>query len=366
MLVPTQLQDVVELHKQLVCIPSLSREEGDIADFLMKYVSGQSDILLSRTGNNVLVQLGDGPRTLLLNTHLDVVPPSAGHPYHPFTATEHEGAIYGRGSVDAKASVASMLTSLLSLHEGGYRPVGGKIVLALTVCEELGGTENGLETMLPLLPHIDAALIGEPTMMQPCIAQKGLLILKMISRGRTAHAARATLGINAIEICARDITILGGLNFDRIHPELGAITLTPTTIEGGAARNVVPETCTVFLDIRSTPSYSHRELIDLIAAEVESEIHVHSDRLVSVGTDRSESIVQASISAHPGAVPFGSPTLSDWFFLQGTPAVKMGPGDSRLSHTANEHVSVDQLRLAVDVYQNAIQSYFEIESHKNV
>lgn len=200
--------------------------------------------------------------------------------------------------------------------------------------------------------------------MQPCVAQKGLLILKMISRGKTAHAARSHLGVNAIETAARDISKLTDLKFDRNHPELGATTLTATTIQGGSARNVVPDECTVFLDIRTTPSYSHAELIELVRGVVESDIIVHSERLVSVDTDVNESIVQASLKAHEGAKPFGSPTLSDWIFLKGTPTVKMGPGDSRLSHTADEHVSIEQIELGVQVYQDTIKSYFELEAHE--
>jgi len=367
MLKKTEIMRVVDLHKRLVEIPSLSREEAPIADFIESYIlditDGSRGLVVTREGDNVCIQLGAGSDILLLNTHLDVVPPSTDHPWDPFTAVESEGLIYGRGSVDAKASVAAMLTALLTLFSDEYEPTNGRIILALTVCEELGGTSNGLEQILPLLPEPSAAVVGEPTMMHPCVAQKGLLILKMVARGKTAHAARAHLGTNAIEISARDISKVSAIQFERIHPELGATTLTATMVQGGSARNIVPDECTVFLDIRSTPSYTHDELITIIQGAVESDILVHSDRLISVDTSVTEPIVQAALRAYSGSAPFGSPTLSDWIFLKGTPTIKMGPGDSNMSHTANEHVAISQLELGVTVYRETIKAYFEPQLH---
>jgi acetylornithine deacetylase len=377
---------VTELHRSLVEIPSLSREEGPIADYLEHFFRNQIETIaqnhatsasaaeppdldfarngpntlnLLRIGNNLCLSLGDGPRTLLMNSHLDVVPPPENHPDDPFKAVEQDGMVYGRGSVDAKASVSSMIVALLSLARDGYRPRHGKVILALTVCEEMGGVDNGLETILPVLPRPDAAIVGEPTEMEPCIAQKGLLILRMISIGETAHAARAALGINAIEGAAEDIMRLKTLKFDRIHSTLGEVTMTVTTIEGGTARNVVPDRCVTYLDIRTTPEYEHQELVQLVQQHVKSHIEVHSERLVPVDTSASESIVRACIESNPGAVAFGSPTLSDWIYLKGIPTVKMGPGDSRFSHRADEHVAVAELHRGVAIYRDVIQSYFQ-------
>lgn len=349
---------VISLHRSLVEIPSLSREEGPIADFIESFLRSRNSVHVRRIDNNLCITLGDGPKTLLLNTHLDVVPPSGDHPFEPFKAVLKDGLVYGRGSVDAKASVAAMSVALLSLAQENYVPPGGRVILALTVCEELGGDGNGLQAILPQLPRPDAAIIGEPTEMLPCTAQKGLLILRMISRGKTAHAARAHLGENAVALAAADIERLGRVEFDRVHPELGRTTQTVTTIQGGTARNVVPDCCTTYLDIRTTPSYQHHEIVDLIRAETRSEIEIHSDRLVPVETSLSEVIVRACLSANPDGVPFGSPTLSDWIYLDGVPVVKMGPGDSRFSHRADECVSIEQLELGVDIYRKVIQSYF--------
>ena len=348
---------VISLHHDLVAIPSLSREERDAADFLEAYLR-RHGLDVERHGDNVVASVGSGDDVLLLNSHLDVVPPSSDHPFDPFTPTIHEGAVYGRGAVDAKASVACMVRALCDVADGPALPDGARVMGAFTTCEELGGTENGLEETLPKLGRISAALVGEPTHMQPCVAQKGLLILKLTAKGRTAHAARAAEGENAIMKAMRDIAALERLAFDPDHPELGPVTCNITVIEGGTARNVIPDACTFWLDIRSTPSWPHEALIAHIEAAVEAEVHVHSKRLIPVGTDPSERIVRAVLAADTIRTPFGSPTLSDWIHLKHIPTVKIGPGDSRLSHTPREHVRLDELESAAAGYASIIRQYF--------
>lgn len=348
--------NVIELLEAMIRFPSLSGSEKDVADFLQQYVS-ERGIVVGRHDDNIHFSLGDGPRRLLLNSHLDVVPASDGHPYEPFEPTTVDGRLFGRGSVDAKASGAAMTTALLELKAEGWKP-DGEVTVALTSYEETGSGYNGMETMRGVLPTPHAALIGEPTEMQPCIAQKGLLILNGIARGRSAHAARAALGDNAIERASRDVTRLSSFQFQRRDPNLGKPTVAVTTIEGGDARNVVPDECRFTLDIRSTPAYTHHELIELFREALESDIEVYSDRLVPVRTDADEPIVRACLEALPDAEPFGSPTTSDWVFLHDVPTVKIGPGDSRLSHTADENIGVDHLRDAVQGYKRIIKAYF--------
>jgi acetylornithine deacetylase len=185
------------------------------------------------------------------------------------------------------------------------------------------------------------------------------LILNVHARGTTAHAARSHLGDNAILRASADIERLRSLTFDREDPFLGRPTLTVTTIEGGSARNVVPDLCTFTLDIRSTPTYPHDELIALVEATIESEVEIHSTRIVPVATDESERIVQACRRALPNAVPFGSPTASDWMFLHDIPTVKLGPGPSERSHTPDEHIELDEIIRAVDAYKGILRAYFE-------
>lgn len=353
--------EVASLHKQLVRFPSLSGQEKAIADHLEDFVSG-FEVRADRFDDNVYFWIGDGDDTLLLNTHLDVVPPSEGHPYEPFEPVEVGGRIYGRGTVDAKASVAAMTTALLSLAHDGWTPPGGRAMVALTTHEESGGSHNGLERLRPQLPPLSAAVVGEPTDLHPCVAQKGLLILTVRSRGRSAHAARPHLGENAVLKASRDLHRLQSLTLDREDPFLGAPTMTVTTIEGGSARNVVPDLCTFTLDIRTTPAYSHEELIEQITGYLESEVEVHSKRIVPAATPPDATIVRACLEANPSAVPFGSPTASDWIYLEDVPTVKLGPGSSELSHTPHESISIEELRRAVEVYRDIIRAYFRLRS----
>ena len=353
----TDTAPVVRLLRDLVAFPSLSGEEGPIADFVEDHVRA-AGVPVARHDNNVYFWWGDGPDCLLLNSHLDVVPPSTRHPYDPFEPVEHEGHLYGRGTVDAKASGAAMTTALLDLAADGWTPTNGKVMVALTACEETGGPYNGLQDLRPHLPELHAAIVGEPTQLQPCVAQKGLLILKIHAHGTTAHAARAHLGDNAILRAARDIETLRTLTFDREDPYLGHPTLAVTTIEGGQARNMIPDLCTFFVDIRSTPAYTHDELTALVAEVLESDVEVHSKRLIPVSTSEDARIVQACRRALPAAQPFGSPTASDWIFLHDVPTVKLGPGLSERSHTADEHIALDEVRQAATAYRTIIQEYF--------
>lgn len=360
---PTTLDpaDPVALLQALIRFPSLSGEEAATASFVVAHVeaAGAPGIAVARHGDNVVVTLGDGPDALLLNSHLDVVPPSADHPFDPFDPVIRDGVLYGRGSVDAKASGATMLTALLTLAAEGYAPPGGRLVVALTTCEETGAAPSGLATIRPDLPPLSAALIGEPTELRPCIAQKGLLILRVEARGQTAHAARAHLGDNAILRAARDLARLDGLTLGDADPYLGPPTLTVTTIEGGTARNVVPDRCTFHLDIRTTPAQAHAAVTRQIAALLESDVHVHSDRIVPVATPEEARIVRACRAALPGAAPFGSPTASDWIEVPGLPVVKIGPGRSERSHTPEERIAVAELPRAVDAYRRIVQAYFD-------
>lgn len=348
--------NVVELHRKLVATPSLSYEEKEIADLVQQLAENHGFPVL-RIDNNVAFHLGDGPDRLLLNSHLDVVPPSADHPFPPFEPTVVDGKVFGRGTVDAKASGAAMISTVLDLAASGFSPENGSVWVALTACEEVGGAYNGLETILPHLPEMSAALVGEPTDLHPCTAQKGLLILTVESEGQTAHAARSHLGENAISRAARDIQRIAEHTFKRTDPLLGNPTATVTIIKGGSAKNVVPDRCTFTVDVRSVPAYTHEELTAELRELLESTVHVYSDRLIPTSTDLDSRIGRAAVQAS-GEQPFGSPTTSDWVFLKGIPTVKIGPGSSQLSHTPDEHIPLIELERAVEVYKSIITNYF--------
>ncbi|MBX2819296.1 MAG: M20/M25/M40 family metallo-hydrolase [Rhodothermaceae bacterium] len=353
-----QTSESLSFFKNLVRIPSLSHEEKEIADYVEAYIN-RNNLRAQRHDDNVYVTLGTGSPHLLLNSHLDVVPPSAEHPYPPFGATEVDGCIYGRGTVDAKASGSAMLRALIELNNNGWRPEKGSVTVALTTCEEVGGDYNGLQQLRLHLPTLDAALVGEPTEMQPCVGQKGLLILRAHAKGQTAHAARAHLGKNAIYAAARDALKIEEFEFEKADTHLGKPTITATLVEGGTAKNVVPDVCTLTLDIRSTPAYTHEELIELIDSQLESEIEVYSKRLIPTSTDPEERIVKACLAALPNAKTFGSPTTSDWVFLNDIPTVKIGPGPSQRSHTPHEHIEIDTLLHGVRGYKSIIKAYFK-------
>ncbi len=346
-----------DILRALVRFPSLSHEEGPVADFVEALLTSHG-IETGRLDDNVYGWIGSGDDLLLLNSHLDVVPPSAEMPHGAFDAYEENGILWGRGTVDAKASGAAMLAALIALKKQGFEPKNGTLMVALTACEETGGQYNGLEALRPHLPPVRAALVGEPTEMQPCTAQKGLLILKCEARGQTAHAARAHLGDNAILKAARDLVTLGSFAFDRHDPLLGAPTVTPTVVSGGTASNVVPDRCGFTLDIRSTPAYTHDELIALFDRALESDVHVHSKRIVPVRTDHDARIVQACQQALPDATPFGSPTTCDWIFLSDVPTVKIGPGPSERSHTPHEHIALADVEAAARGYEAIVRAYF--------
>lgn len=354
------MSPVLALHDALVRFPSLSTEERAIADFVEAHARA-AGLDVGRHEDNVWAALGSGDDLVLFASHLDVVPPSATMPFDPFTPTTVDGKIYGRGTVDAKASGAAMLQALIDLKQAGFDPPG-RVMVALTACEETGGPYNGLESLRPHLPPVSAAIIGEPTELRPCLAQKGLLILTVTSEGRTAHAARAHLGQNALTAMARDLLRVDAFAFDKVDPLLGSPTATATIVQGGTAKNVVPDRCTATLDVRSTPAYTHPELAALFADALESEVSVYSERLVPCSTAPDARIAVATRAALRGLglddEPFGSPTASDWTFVADVPAVKIGPGRSELSHTPDEHVEAAAVERAVEVYASIAHRYF--------
>ena len=357
----TKTADAVDFLKELIRFPSLSGEEAEIADFVEAHVR-RAGVDVLRHEDNVAFAIGDGDDPLLLNSHLDIVPPSDDHPHDPFEPVEADGVLYGRGSVDAKASGAAMTTALLSLAAEGWSWNDGQAIVGLTTHEESGGQKNGLQDLRPHLPALSAAVVGEPTTLRPCVAQKGLLILKIHAWGTAAHAGRPHLGENAIPAAMTALQQLNGLTLDREDPHLGAPTKTVTTIEGGSAHNMVPEHCVFTVDLRTTPAYAHDEIVEEVRAAVDAEVEVYSDRLVPCATPEDARIVRAAQAACPDADPFGSPTSSDWVFLHDVPAVKLGPGRSARSHTAEERIDAAEVREAVETYRDLIQAYFSATS----
>lgn len=350
--------NIESLLIKMVSFPSLSEQEKLLVDWIESYVSSTNLLNIERHKNNIIMHLGEDSRPwLLLNSHTDVVPPSPDHSGEPFEPYCENGKIYGRGTTDAKGCGSSMLMALLELAQEGYKPKG-RVSLALTVCEEAAGFNNGMAYLRSQIEKPDAAIVGEPTSLAPCIAQKGLLILKLISHGQSGHAARID-GNNAIYNMADILNKLKNCRFEEENEFLGKVKITPTQITGGTANNMAPEKAEVTLDVRTIPEVPNEAIIELIKKETGAEVEIISDRYVATGTDPQEPIAKSALTATDKEF-FGSPTSSDWVFLHDIPTIKMGPSDSELSHTRDEHIEIEQLYHGVKMYKKAIKKYFSL------
>lgn len=348
------MSGVVELLRELVAIPSVTGDERAICEFLAGWLRGRGlEVRVDDRNLEARVRGGAPGPVLLWSSHLDVVPPGEGWSSDPFAPRFDGDRLYGRGSNDAKASVAAMATALVAL--AASPPERGEVVFAAT-CEEERG-RNGLERFLPSLGPLDAALVGEPTGLQPAVAQNGLMVLELTARGKAGHAARPRTTINAIDVAARDVLALHGLVWEPQDPFVGPMTLQVTQIEAGHAHNLVPGECRMVVDIRTVPAIPPASVVERVRATVRSDVHVRSDRLAPVRTPEGAAILAAVLGARPDAVPFGSPTLSDWAHLRGVPAVKIGPGLSEVSHTVDEWVELAMVERAAPFYEDVARRY---------
>lgn len=346
------MTEPLRLLQELVRIPSESGREDAVATRLAYELSALG-LAPKRVGRSVYATLGTGGPLLLLNSHLDTVPVGEGWTKPPLEGLIEDGRIYGRGANDAKASVVAMVAGAAKAYASG--PPAGRVCLAF-VCEE-ETTNRGIAEVLAELPRPDAAVVGEPTGLEPAVAQKGLLLLEVTAKGRSAHAAWGG-GVNAVHAAAKDILALSAVAFDREHPVLGRPSLQVTQVEGGRRHNVIPDRCRLVVDIRTTPAYAPEELVELVRKAVAGDVEVRSKRIRSVDTPAGHPILRAALAANPSGSPFGSPTVSDWAFLSGIPAVKAGPGESRRSHTPDEYVTLSELERGVAFYEKLIRAYF--------
>ncbi len=343
-----------------VAIRSLSREEGALADRVFADLA-EAGLQPRRIGDNVICEIGDAPRPrLLLNSHLDTVPASDGWKSDPWTPTIDGDRIIGLGANDAKGCGVAMIETVLALRQRRDRGqrIGGTVVLALTVEEEIAG--DGLCAIVDQLGPLDAGIVGEPTSLTPMTAQRGLLILKGRARGRTAHPANTPpdTDSNAIQIAADDARHLLTFDWGPVHPLLGRSHGHITRMNGGVANNVIPDLCEFMLDIRTTTAEVHAAMTDRLRQHLRSEITVHSDRMIPIETADDADIVRAVCAALPDARPTGSPAMSDMVWLRGIPAVKIGPGDTRRSHTPNEYITRSELQAGLTAYTAIAKAYF--------
>jgi acetylornithine deacetylase len=346
-----------ELITLLVGTPSVSGEEGPLADLLAELLSARG-FQVQRQGHNLWFSFGkQGGARVLLNSHLDTVPPCAGWEGDPFTPLWNGARLQGLGANDAKGCVAAILLAAFELSQ---QELAGEVVVALTAEEETGG--NGIATILDQLGPLDGAVVGEPTGLRVCAAQRGLLILKCTARGQSGHVANAQMlgAENAIHKAARDISRVAAMAFP-IHPLLGSQKAQVTQIQGGLRRNQVPDACEFFVDLRTGPDQDHDALAADFQGQLESEVAIHSKRYLPKGTDAAHPIVRAALQAAGKAGPVGSGTTSDWAFLGAIPGVKVGPGDTFRSHTPNEYLTLPELEAGAAFYANLVPAFFKLQ-----
>jgi acetylornithine deacetylase len=351
------LPDEIDLLTALVAIPSVSGDEESLARYV-ELVAREWGLDVTRDEVAVRVEVGGGAGpTLALVSHLDVVPPGNGWTREPFTPTIEGERLYGRGSGDAKASVAAMLLAAKDLADAGT-PLAGRLLVLLGYGEETKHTtmERAVETAGP----IDAAVVGEPTNLEFAVAQRGLMMVDLLAEGDQRHAGYAAADgefRNAALVLARDLLKLDGLFAERSHPVLGHTTATPTMLDAGVSRNVTPPVAKAILDIRSTPDWTHDEVAHVLRQSLASNVVVTSQRLVPCETPADSRLLLLARRLRPQAKTFGSPTCSDWVFLRHVDAVKCGPGTSRRSHTPDEDVDLPEVSEARRFYADLARGY---------
>jgi acetylornithine deacetylase len=344
-------EDAINLLQQLIRTQSFSREEAGTADILEGFLT-QHGIPAQRQGNNVWAvsqQFDPQKPTILLNSHHDTVKPSAGWSYPPLGAVLEGDKLTGLGSNDAGASAVSLLATFRYFYG---RPTAFNLICAITAEEEVSGA-NGIKSILPKLGKIDLGIVGEPTGMNAAIAEKGLLVLDGLARGRTGHAARNE-GENALYKALDDITWLRNYQFPEVSPLLGPVKLTVTQISAGTQHNVVPDECCYVVDIRTNECYTNEEIVAAVRTNVHAEITPRSTHLQSSGLSLDHPIVRRAVAM--GKSTYGSPTLSDQALMR-FDTLKMGPGDSARSHAPDEYILLSEIRGGIADYIELLSDF---------
>jgi acetylornithine deacetylase len=330
--------DAVALLKELITISSFSREEDKTADVIEAFLQ-ERKVKTQRQGNNIWAynaHFDSSKPTLLLNSHHDTVKPNSGYSRDPFSADVEDGKLYGLGSNDAGGCLVSLIAAFLYYYNAD--DLTYNLCLAATAEEEISGV-NGLESILPELGVLDFAIVGEPTLMNLAIAERGLMVLDCQVHGKAGHAAREE-GENAIYKALRDIEWFRSYRFAKVSELFGPLKMSVTVINAGSQHNVVPELCSFTVDVRVTDAYTNEEVLKIIKTNVDCTVKPRSTRLKPSSIDKDHPIVQSGIRM--GKQTYGSPTTSDQALLS-IPSVKVGPGDSARSHMADEFVYVQEI-----------------------
>lgn len=344
-------EEAIQLLSRLISLESYSRKEHLTADALMEFFQTR-EVTANRFKNNVKASnrwFDPGKPTILLNSHHDTVLPNAGYTRNPFEPVIEDGKLYGLGSNDAGGALVCLLFCFLHFYD--RRDLTHNLLFTATGEEEISGA-GGIESFLPQLGPIAFGIVGEPTGMQPAIAEKGLMVLNCVAHGKAGHAARDE-GENALYKVLPDIEWFRTFRFPKASASLGSLKMTVTMIEAGKQHNVVPDTCRFTVDIRTTDAYTNDELLAIIRENVSCEVKPRSMRLAPSSIDPDHLLVKAAVAL--GKQPYGSPTLSDQALMP-FPTLKMGPGDSARSHTADEFIYVRELKEGIDLYIKMLES----------
>ncbi|MCE7993836.1 MAG: M20 family metallo-hydrolase [Roseivirga sp.] len=344
-------EKVIGLLKTLIETPSLSREEGETASLIEGFLNIEG-VNCQRVGNNIWAMnkfFDPDLPSILLNSHHDTVKPNAGYTKDPFSAITENGKLYGLGSNDAGGCLVSLVATFL--HFYAEENLCYNLVLAASAEEEISG-KGGIESLLPHLPDIDFAIVGEPTQMHLAVAEKGLMVLDCVAQGKAGHAARNE-GENAIYNAIQHIEWFRSFEFPRVSESLGPVKMSVTVIEAGKQHNVVPDKCSFVVDVRTTDAYTNEETLAVIREHVDCDVTPRSTRLNPSGIGEDHPIVAAGKSL--GRKTYGSPTLSDQALMPFA-SVKLGPGDSARSHTADEYVKLQEIEDGVNLYIKMLET----------
>lgn len=336
--------DAIALLTEMISIESFSREEKNVADYLERFIESKGYVA-TRNDNNVWLMspgFDTSKPTILLNSHIDTVKPVAGWIKNPFTPVIENGKLFGLGSNDAGASVVTLLQAFFFLTQ---KQQAYNLIFAATAEEEVSG-KNGIESLIKELPKIDFSIVGEPTGMHLAVAEKGLMVVDCTTNGVAGHAARNE-GDNAIYKALKDVEWFKNYRFEKESDMLGPVKMTVTQINAGTQHNVVPDKCTFVVDVRSNEMYSNVEILEEIRKNVGCDVQPRSTRLSSTATPLDHPFVKRGRQL--GRDIYGSPTLSDQALMP-FPSVKVGPGDSARSHTADEYILISELDNAIEIY----------------
>ncbi len=340
----------LELLQQLISIPSFSKEEDKTANLLMGFFKFHG-MEAYRKGNNVWAKnkfFDTTKPTILLNSHHDTVKPNPGYTRNPYSADIENGKLYGLGSNDAGGPLVSLIMTFFYFYN--QQNLKNNLVIAATAEEEISGV-NGIEMIWNELPKIDFAVVGEPTLTDIAVAEKGLLVLDCLAKGKAGHAAREE-GVNAIYKALKDIEWFRNYQFPKISDSLGSVKMSVTVIQSGQAHNQVPAECKFTVDVRVTDVYTLEEVLEIINRHVTCEVAPRSLRLRSSGVPEDHALVLAAKSL--GKNLYGSPTTSDQALIP-VPSIKMGPGDSARSHSADEFIFTKEIEEGIESYISLLE-----------